>query len=59
MGGHAIYRQNTQVFEMRNFTSAYTKGWTNGRTDLRKILSEPKFLAIIGNKISFLPMVLH
>ena len=51
MGGHAIYRQNTQVFEMRNFTSAYTKGWTNGRTDLRKILSEPKFLGIIGNKI--------
>ena len=51
MGGHAIYRQNTQVFEMRNFTSAYTKGWTNGRTDLRKILSEPKFLGIIGDKI--------
>ena len=54
MGGHAIYRQNTQVFEMQNFTSAYTKGWTNGRSDLRKILSEPKFLGIIGNK-----MVLH
>ena len=35
MGGHAIYRQNTQVFEMRNFTSAYTKGWTNGQTYLR------------------------
>ena len=33
-------------------------GRTDGRTYLRKILSEPKFLGIIGNQI-FLAMVLR
>ena len=31
-GGHAIYRQNAQVSEVRNFIPAYMNGWTYGRT---------------------------
>ena len=31
-GGHAIYRQNVQVSEVRNFIPAYMNGWTYGRT---------------------------
>ena len=57
MGGHGIYRQNTQVFEMRNLLTR-SGGRTDGRIYLRKILSEPKFPGCIGNQI-FLPMVLH
>ena len=51
--GYAIYRRNVRVLEMQNFTPCYMKGWT----DVRTILSEPKFVGCIGNQI-FLPMVL-
>ena len=47
-----FFRAGT-VFEIQNFTQAYTKGWTYVRT----ILSEPKFLGCIYDQI-FLPMVL-
>ena len=44
-GGCAIYRRNTLVLEMQNFTPAYMKEWTYIRT----IFSEPKFLGCMGN----------
>ena len=30
--GYAIYCRNARVLEMQNFTLAYVKGWTYGRT---------------------------
>ena len=48
---HAIYRQNARLLEVRNFTQAYMKGCTYGRTYVRMILSETKFLGCIDNQI--------
>ena len=50
-GSHAIDRQTPRLLEVRNFTAAYVKGWTYGRTYVRMILSEPKFLGCIDNQI--------
>ena len=51
--------RNARVFFNANFTPAYMKG--SGRTYERMILSEPKFLGCIDNRIflPFLPMVLR
>ena len=50
-GSRAVYRQNARLFEVRNFTPAYMKGCTNGRTYVRMILSETKFLGCVDNQI--------
>ena len=50
-GSRAVYRQNARLLEVRNFTPAYMKGCTNGRTYVRMILSETKFLGCVDNQI--------
>ena len=56
-GGHAIYRQNAQVSEVRNFTPGLHER-VDIRSYVRTILTETKCLGCKDNQI-FLPMVLR
>ena len=48
-GGHAIHGRNALVLEMQNFIPSCM----NGRTYVRTILSEPKFLGFIDNQLFY------